>query len=453
VLWIVTAAAAAPPWLPGWTARVEVTLDGSVLRAPMTDLPVLIRLSDQAPPGFDPHATTEFSVVFTDEVGATLDFERQAWDPDGESDFWVRVPQLAPVNSESVWMYWGNPYAVDASNSKATWSPWTDAGAWHLEDCTAGCTNALTGGYDLDATFVVADQGYVGDGQTLPYGVPLAHLQWADPGSVSNPFAVSMWFETPAWAHGAEALLAVGPFAVVRCDGSDVVGLSATPFVDACSSTGLAPPAVPHHVALVVDDDTVTFQADVYVDGELATTASLPGALGNPAHVWFGDPDPLLVYPDVADRFSGVIDEVRLRSRFMTADEAHAEYVAANGTLVDFGAVEILVQTLPGDTGVVQPGTTADTSAPGSTGSSGTTAGTGGTGAGDTTTSAMGSGSSSEVASTDSGTPEGTVPTPGQLVGTTVGALSGGRCGCASGSAGGSAGWLALAVVARRRAR
>lgn len=58
-------------------------------------------------------------VRFTDSDGVTpLDYYIEYWnDTSKQALIWVKIPSLSASSSKTIYMYWGNPYAVDKSNS------------------------------------------------------------------------------------------------------------------------------------------------------------------------------------------------------------------------------------------------------------------------------------------------------------------------------------------------
>ena len=82
--------------------------------AELADFPVLVRLSSQTVAGFDyTQCQADGSdVVFVDEIGEPINCQLDTWNPDGESLFWVKLPQPSPGG---VWF----PSADKSAQSRA----------------------------------------------------------------------------------------------------------------------------------------------------------------------------------------------------------------------------------------------------------------------------------------------------------------------------------------------
>ena len=104
----VSAALAAPSY------QAKLTVQGYVGESELENFPVLVRLSSDKVSGF---AYTQCQadgsdVVFVDEIGEPLDYQLDTWNPDGESLFWVKLPQPSPGG---VWF----PSADKSAQSRA----------------------------------------------------------------------------------------------------------------------------------------------------------------------------------------------------------------------------------------------------------------------------------------------------------------------------------------------
>ena len=103
----VSAALAAPSY------QAMLTVQGYT-GAELENFPVLVRLSPQTVDGFH-HGTCQADgsdVVFVDEIGEPINCQLDTWNPDGESLFWVKLPQPSPGG---VWF----PSADKSAQSRA----------------------------------------------------------------------------------------------------------------------------------------------------------------------------------------------------------------------------------------------------------------------------------------------------------------------------------------------
>ncbi|MBN1242067.1 MAG: DUF2341 domain-containing protein [Spirochaetales bacterium] len=106
--------------------RVAIGLSGLAQATTLTDFPILVRLSEGAPPGFSYSdcSLDGFDVVFTAEDGTPLAHELEQWNnPAGESVFWVKVPSIAASpGTTTIYMHWDAEFPLDSSDPPAVWS-------------------------------------------------------------------------------------------------------------------------------------------------------------------------------------------------------------------------------------------------------------------------------------------------------------------------------------------
>lgn len=115
-----------------WKRRRLLTFDNSAQTQNLSSFPVLVVL-DSSRIDYSQTQNAGEDLRFTDADSATfLDYEIERWNESGTSYVWVRVPQIDSASStDSIWMYYGNPAAVNAQNSGNTWSA-NYRGVWHL---------------------------------------------------------------------------------------------------------------------------------------------------------------------------------------------------------------------------------------------------------------------------------------------------------------------------------
>lgn len=203
------------PGFPGWKFTKSIKMDtsaaGANVSGAVTNFPVAVVLNatnfdfEQAKPlGED--------VRFGNAMGTPLPYAIESWDKAAKTAaLWVRVPMVAGNDAnQSINIYWGNPAAGDAGDSKAVF-PTTDGylGVWHLDE-----DGAATAGAFKDATPGAAH----GTGVNLPPGarVPAvvgagtkmlnAQRQWIKVEDAQKKFrpaqmTVSIW----GWADGFPA--------------------------------------------------------------------------------------------------------------------------------------------------------------------------------------------------------------------------------------------------------
>ena len=122
-----------------------------------TNVPTLFRLSESTISGFsyaDTANGTDFE-IYDDTTGELLPYERDTWDPEGESLLWVKVPVL--VKNRKLTVIYGRTSADMTANAANVWSDYL--GVWHMNGTTAdGKYPNSTGATMFDG--VVSAQSY-----------------------------------------------------------------------------------------------------------------------------------------------------------------------------------------------------------------------------------------------------------------------------------------------------
>ena len=209
------AAALAPAVLlaaPQWRAEVAVAGYGGA--APLTNFPVLVRVSEAAIPGFRyaDCAAGGADLAFADAGGAALDREIESWDPDGESLVWLRLPLL--TNGLAFAATWGDPATASQPPSQtdgSVWRPAGYAGVWHMAEASGTVADSAAHGLDAvpsgtAASNSVAAAGAVGRGRRIAADGGGSYLSVANSSflDVGGTFAVSGWFrQSPSTAEDA----------------------------------------------------------------------------------------------------------------------------------------------------------------------------------------------------------------------------------------------------------
>ncbi|MBU1082902.1 DUF2341 domain-containing protein [Patescibacteria group bacterium] len=111
-----------------WGFRQRITVDPTKITGNVTDFPMLVQIADESNPLFGKALSNGQDIVFTSGDGTTkLDHEITEYSDVAGSRYlqaWVKVPYLSgfslPVTS--LYMYYGNPTAIDQQQSDITWS-------------------------------------------------------------------------------------------------------------------------------------------------------------------------------------------------------------------------------------------------------------------------------------------------------------------------------------------
>ena len=134
---IVHPAPARAAWLTGWANKVPVTVNNP--GAAQTDYQVQINL-DTSNIDFGQANSDGSDIRFTAADGISLiPYWMESWQNGVSATFWVKVPSLPAGGSLTIYMYYGNPSATNASNGSATfyffddfesypWTAWTKEG-------------------------------------------------------------------------------------------------------------------------------------------------------------------------------------------------------------------------------------------------------------------------------------------------------------------------------------
>ncbi len=116
-----------------WPKRRKLTIDNTGIGA-LTNFPLAVQLSNLR---IDYTATKArgADVRIGDATSTFYPYEIESWDPAGVSIVWVRVPAIAANATTELWLYYGNPNAIDAQTPAAVWD--TDyVGVWHMANGT-----------------------------------------------------------------------------------------------------------------------------------------------------------------------------------------------------------------------------------------------------------------------------------------------------------------------------
>ena len=161
----------------------------------LADFPVLVRLSESAVANFSYDDLVDANdLVFADGSGHILASEVDAWDPNGESLIWVRVPSLAA--STQIYMYYGtrSSYGAPCTSATNVWSKYV--GVYHLG---SGLKEAGGSGRDLvkPAWASVSQAGLLGECVTNALPTDLQNLRFPTPRTAltdATCFTVTAWF-------------------------------------------------------------------------------------------------------------------------------------------------------------------------------------------------------------------------------------------------------------------
>ena len=353
------------------TATITVGYEG----APVANFPVPVRISPQTIQGFDSAdcAADGGDIRFVAADGTPLAFEKDRWDPSGESVFWVQLPELKKgVTFKLTYMDEGGASPLPATN---IWSAVGYAGVWHLDEAsgTAACSTTndwFTGTPAGEGKAnMIAEDGILGQARRLAktgsYTGSLttdrSYMTFANYSRlpITTDFTFSGWYyirnqngnskytrivarsknnSTTGW--GVQMQDAIDAMNLYDGNGKSV---KTTSKVDLRNKWC--------HIAFVYAGTT----ASIYVNGACVASGTIVGAMQNTRTIGVGNSD-----GNQVAWFDGALDETRFCGHSLDGDWLAAEYasVAQEGFLDYAPAVAVgglTVVGVPERVGVAEP--------------------------------------------------------------------------------------------------
>ena len=184
-----------------WTKyarKFTVTFSGYAGSAPLTDFPVLVKVSANSPAGFsyaDCLKPNGGDLRFADAGGNLLPSEVDTWDTNGVSAVWVKVPTLSASTKISAYYGWAFAPPVVATN---VWDSGY-VGVWHLGESalplkeSSGTSTAFT--ETADGEEALASTGAIGGAVDFAAGTRYSRLLALDDDDLDGftDFTVEMW--------------------------------------------------------------------------------------------------------------------------------------------------------------------------------------------------------------------------------------------------------------------
>ncbi len=187
--------------IDGYSHRMMIRFSGYRGTETLVDFPALITLNESLEEfSYSQLAYANGSDLrfVSADLQTFLSFEMEQWNVSGDSNIWVKVPEITGSDSY-VWLYWGNPDNDQMPSCTTDGSVWSSdfANVWHMTDAgtlndamVAGNNGAASG----DPTSVAGQIGnavkFDGSGDYFSLSDPLTI------GSLSN--TVSAWVKIPA---------------------------------------------------------------------------------------------------------------------------------------------------------------------------------------------------------------------------------------------------------------
>jgi hypothetical protein len=347
-----------PNWFnSNWEYRRQLTFNNSTGATNLINNAVLVKLHASAADAIQiDYSTTQNAgqdLRFVDSDGTVLAYEIEKWDESGYSYVWVKVPQIdAGSVTDSIFMYYGNSTVGAGQNSSGVWRT-SDVAVFHMN--VNGIDSSSNGNDGLTIS-VIASSGQVAGSGSFDGLNSKINAQSA--ASVDNIFvgggAISAWINPVSWGEGGYGRIADKGTTTSGAQGwgFQVAGTTASNGYllfesDFTVNTGrweTAPGTISlnvwQNVVVVYDNSSAANVPKIYVNGTLLSL----NVRSTPAGVARSDVAQDLTIGNrsgASDRtFSGRIDEVRISSASLSADQINADYKTVAGTFITAGSVE-----------------------------------------------------------------------------------------------------------------
>ena len=342
-----------PPWWDdSWTRRLELTFDNSGQSEDLTDFPVCVRL-DSSLISYGSTQDAGQDLRFVDTNDTVLAHEIEIWDESGESVVWVKVPQIdGGSDTDSIWLYYGNPAAPDGQDIPAVWSSGYET-VLHLDETSGSYEDSTGNGHAGEAINSVTRgvSGRVGPCAQFDGSDDYIALDMSYSGQGAVPLlTISVWFSSTF--SGASYN---DNWAFVDFDRSDFYDFYVTAdtgtleFSTTASSGGtddfVAGTAGLNdgawRLAWAVYDGTDKF---VYLQDTLDGTSPNPhsgAGVGSSSTRWgfVGDGSEATTYDGSRNNihYEGMMDEVRISHTARSGDWISAQYLSMNDSLINYG--------------------------------------------------------------------------------------------------------------------
>jgi len=292
----------------------------------LTDYQVLIELNSS---NFDfSHAQTNGEDIrFTDDDGNLLDYWIEEWDAVNEkAKIWVKVPSIPANSSVEIYCYYGNSEITSASDADATFIRVIDGvvGSWHFDE-GSGLTAYDTSGNDNDGTLVNGPTWVDGKfGTALDFD--REERNYVNMGDILD-YITEGSFTLESWIK-ADTSQYIDAFIISKSENGNAFSLSLysyhygrVRYVRSGTSWGVTGnkdvvDGQWHHLIYLADRDRNALS--LYVDGMLdkERTDWTAGSIDVDEPLTIGIKNTGESYP-----YNGVIDEVRIYNRALTAQE------------------------------------------------------------------------------------------------------------------------------------
>lgn len=339
------------------SATAQAELGESVV----ADVPVAIRVSTDIQ-GFD---YADMNASGTDVIFGSVDggeitrypFEVEAWNPAGESVFWVKVPSLSAATTIS--MCYGNNVFVPDNTPADVWSDY--AVVFHGGTFAEATEKGVAGSAGSDKVTATSSSGWLGGGfnKSTCNSIGLNFTNPVNAGALSsiNQMTVSGWYR-PTLFKGESTTVGSGVLAANRKnwsnDGNGFLLLIEAGKYESFSIGGAHNPSSDPKASGFswAKDDWSHFAASydnvayaTYCNGILLKSGTTSKTIdARTANSWtFGG----YAMTAASDNFCGDMDELRVYNGAASADYLKAEYLAMLPNTLAAGPAEPIDETAP----------------------------------------------------------------------------------------------------------
>ena len=301
--------------------RRRITFLDATSAAPLVKFPVLLRL-DATTIDYGAITNPRTGLAFFDPDGTKLPFDVDTWNPAGESDIWVAVPQIDASNTDYITMEFGTGVQPNF-DPQATWSS-SYAYVMHLG---SQLVNVAAPSIPGVPTNVGIAAGKIGEASTFA-GTGAETVAFPDSGPLFDTwsaFTLELWLYPNYTATPSGEPAVIGKGTTVANGRLINAGTTfQTDFVFQSGTEYLNTPVTwKQWNQLVYTYNGTTFA--IYHDGALVESISKTGNLANSGNTMqLGGGAPI----------KGAIDELHVAHAGRNADWIRAEYLAATGQFV-----------------------------------------------------------------------------------------------------------------------
>ncbi|MCA9125481.1 MAG: DUF2341 domain-containing protein [Planctomycetales bacterium] len=341
-----------------WDFRQKLTFDHSSISADAVNLPVLVRLHasalDAVQIDYSQLQANGEDLRFVDSDGTLLAYEIESWDSSGYSYVWVNVPQVnGGSNQDFIWMYYGNGNAPAGESPTSIWSSDLLA-VLHMVGSATDSGQLSNDGVD-NTTFT---QDAFAGGAALFDGVD-GNINLGSDASLDNLFAgggaISTWIKPAGWGENGFGRIADKGSTAFNINGDgwalQVFGAGSSGglrFEHGFSTTyGIWTTQLGslnlnswQQIVVQYDNSDVNNTPQIFINGVQQTVVvnQVPvGTVSSDAALDFKVGNQSV---SSARTFDGLIDEFRVVSRLLTAQEVASLQLASSTSFIASAGVE-----------------------------------------------------------------------------------------------------------------